>query len=146
MDRIKRLSLRATVLMAIGLAGVVEAAGWAVDTAPVASLSQYSGNTPAFWGYHQSIIARAGSRVYAGLLEPWDEGHKQQWGLFEQTGEGWSRVYASPKSKLLNQPPILGKVTNNTFVDALGVLTRYHEQWIRPIEDWVPDSHKYRRI
>jgi len=41
--------------------------------------------------------------------------------------------------------PHLGKVAHNTFVDALGVLTRYHEQWIRPIEDWVPDSHNPRR-
>lgn len=41
--------------------------------------------------------------------------------------------------------PHLGKVANNTFVASLGVLARYHEQWIRPIEDWTPDSHNQRR-
>jgi len=104
----------------------------------VASLSQYSGNTPAFWGYHQSIIVRAGSRVYAGLLEPWDEGHKQQWGPFEQTGEGWSRVYASPKSKLVDQPPILlvdGQERLHVFAWLDG--TCNHLRGLSDPADWI---------
>ena len=39
----------------------------------------------------------------------------------------------------------LGKVSNNTFVDALGRLAHYHEHWVRPIKEWVPDSHNLRR-
>jgi len=45
--------------------------------------------------------------VYAGLLEPWGEGHQQQWGLYEKRDAAWTRVYTSPRSKLLNQPPVL---------------------------------------
>jgi hypothetical protein len=85
----------------------VEAAEWEVTTVPVPELMRYSGNTGAFWGYHQPIIARACSRVYAGLLQPWGEDHQQQFGLFELNGVSWTRVYTSPESKLLNQPPIL---------------------------------------
>jgi hypothetical protein len=106
---LKSLSIRLTMLLVIGLTGIpaVDAAGWEVKTGPVVALSRFSGNTGAFCGYHQPIIVRTGSRVYAGLLEPWGEDHNQQWGLFEKKGESWTRVYASPKSKLLNQPPIL---------------------------------------
>ncbi len=85
----------------------VEAAEWEVTTFPVTDLARYSGNTGAFWGYHQPIVVRSGSRVYAGLLQPWGEDHRQQWGLFELNGTSWTRVYASSQSKLLNQPPVL---------------------------------------
>ncbi len=86
---------------------LAEAEEWEVTTATVTELTRFSGNTGAFWGYHQPIIVRAGSRVYAGLLEPWSEDHSQQWGLFEQSADGWARVYSSSQSRLLNQPPIL---------------------------------------
>jgi hypothetical protein len=137
LNDIKSLSLRLTVPVAIGLTGIVSvaAAGWEVETAPIIALSRYAGNTGAFWGYHQPIIVRAGSRIYAGLLEPWGEDHKQQWGLFEKEGESWTRVYASPKSKLLNQPPIL-------LVDALGRLHAF--VWLDGICNHLrfdPDGH-----
>ncbi len=85
----------------------VDASDWEVETRSITIVAQFSGNTPVFWGYHQPIIVRAGSRVYAGLLQPWDEDHQQQWALYELNGDNWKRIYLSSESKMLNQPPSL---------------------------------------
>jgi hypothetical protein len=78
-----------------------------VKTETVCEVMVYSGNTDPFWGYHQPIVARAGEKVYAGILEPWGEGFQQRWGLYERSERGWRRVYASSKDQKLNQPPLL---------------------------------------
>ena len=39
----------------------------------------------------------------------------------------------------------LGERPGNTFVDGLAELARHHEAWIRPAEEWDPDTHNPRR-
>ena len=41
--------------------------------------------------------------------------------------------------------PHLGRVEGNTFVEAMGALSRQRGAWIRPVEDWRPNSHNPRR-
>jgi hypothetical protein len=69
-----RKSCRFTMVLVMALtlclaAGRVDAQDWEVTTSSVTELTRYSGNTGAFWGYHQPILVRAGSRFYAGLLQ-----------------------------------------------------------------------------
>lgn len=41
--------------------------------------------------------------------------------------------------------PYLGPVPGNTFIEAMGLLARQHDGWIRPVENWKPNSHNPRR-
>lgn len=40
---------------------------------------------------------------------------------------------------------ILGARDGNTFIDALAAVACRHADWIRPLDDWRPDSHNARR-
>ena len=37
-----------------------------------------------------------------------------------------------------------GDVPTNTYLSALGQLAYHHKDWLRPLKDWRPDSHKPR--
>jgi phosphoenolpyruvate carboxykinase (ATP) len=40
---------------------------------------------------------------------------------------------------------VLGDAEGNTFVEGLCALARHRSGWIRPLEDWRPESHNARR-
>ena len=78
----------------------------------ITDVGVFEGNTPAIWGYHQSLIVRTGDRVFAAITEPRGEGFQQQWSLFERTAEGeWLRRCTSPSEEQINQPPTLLPMT-----------------------------------
>jgi hypothetical protein len=41
--------------------------------------------------------------------------------------------------------PHLGELPGNTFVDGLAGFARHHASWVRPVDEWEPDSHNSRR-
>jgi len=41
--------------------------------------------------------------------------------------------------------PFFGPAPGNTFIEAIGMLARRHDAWIRPADEWRPDSKNPRR-
>jgi len=79
-----------------------------VHVEDITDVGVFEGNTPAIWGYHQSLIVRTGDSVFAAIMEPRGDGFQQQWSLFERTAEGaWLRRYTSLREEQINQPPTL---------------------------------------
>jgi len=38
-----------------------------------------------------------------------------------------------------------GAQPGNTFIDALSALAKHHDSWLRPVEQWDPQTHNSRR-
>ena len=71
-------------------------------------------------------------------------------GNHSRTGDAFLRLllHAQKCSRLLAVEPVipaLGEQTGNTFVDALLALARHERDWLRPPEDWQPDTKSSHR-
>jgi hypothetical protein len=57
-------------------------------------------------------------------------------------------LHAQKHANLFGLDPVdphFSRKAGNTFIDALLALARRDSDWIRPLEDWKPDSHSPRR-
>lgn len=75
--------------------------------------------------------------------------------LFNDVAEGPERrallellLQAERHADLFHLDPVLsalGQHPRNNYLDALALLARQHARWVRPVQDWRPDSHNARR-
>jgi hypothetical protein len=57
-------------------------------------------------------------------------------------------LHVEARAKLLATEPVfrhLGNEPGNSYLEALATLAGHHRDWLRPVEEWRPDSHSPRR-
>ena len=57
-------------------------------------------------------------------------------------------LHCEKNADLLGVKPAVGRLgpqEGNTFVEGLAALARWRDSWLRPLEEWMPDSHNSRR-
>ena len=82
-----RLPSAAAVVAVMSIAPCATDEAWRVHVEDITDVGVFEGNTPAIWGYHQSLIVRTGDSVFAAIMAPRGDGFQQQWSLFERTAE-----------------------------------------------------------
>ncbi len=98
-------------------------------------------------------------RIYGGEVEPDDLAPEYRivaelLGSFgKRKAASWARFcdlfgVAHAKTKLVSARPVIEEYPHdphNTFVGGLASLATHHAAWLRPLEDWKPDSKNARR-